>query len=105
MQIKLKKLTLTNFKGIPHLEISFNGITNIYGENAAGKTTIFDAFTWLCFDKDSTNRTMFGLKPISKDGKVSQKIDVEVSAIIEADSKRIEIKKVLHEKWVKKLLS
>ena len=102
MQIKLKKLTLTNFKGIPHLEISFNGITNIYGENAAGKTTIFDAFTWLCFDKDSTNRTMFGLKPISKDGKVSQKIDVEVSAIIEADSKRIEIKKVLHEKWVKK---
>lgn len=102
MQIKLKKLTLTNFKGIPHLEINFNCITNIYGENAAGKTTIFDAFTWLCFDKDSTNRTVFGLKPIGKDGKVSQKVDVEVSAIIEADGKTIELRKVLHEKWVKK---
>lgn len=102
MQIKLKKLTLNNFKGIQHLEIDFNGITNIYGENAAGKTTIFDAFTWLFFDKDSTNRSMFGLKPIGKDGKVSQKIDVEVSAIIEADGKTIELKKVLHEKWVKK---
>lgn len=102
MQIKLKKLTLNNFKGIQHLEIDFNGITNIYGENAAGKTTVFDAFTWLCFDKDSTNRSMFGLKPIGKDGKVSQKIDVEVSAIIEADGKTIELKKVLHEKWVKK---
>lgn len=102
MKITLKELSLLNFKGIKSLEINFKHITDIFGENAAGKTTILDAFLWLFFGKDSTGRTAFGLKPIDKDGKVSQKIDVQVSAIIEVDGKSIEVKKVLHEKWVKK---
>ena len=102
MKIVIKKLTIINFKGIKNLEINFKHITDIFGENAAGKTTIFDAFTWLFFGKDSTDRKDFELKPIDKDGKVSEKVDVEVSAIIEIDGKPIEVKKVLHEKWVKK---
>jgi len=102
MKIIIKKLALINFKGIKKLEINFKHITDIFGENAAGKTTIFDAFTWLFFGKDSTDRKDFELKPIGKDGKVSEKVDVEVSAIIEVDGKAIEVKKVLHEKWVKK---
>lgn len=102
MKIVIKKLTITNFKGIKFLEILFKHITDIFGENAAGKTTILDSFLWLFFGKDSTGRTAFGLKPIDKNGKESQKVDVEVSAIIEVDGKPIEVKKVLHEKWVKK---
>ena len=102
MKIIIKKLNIVNFKGIKNLEINFNHITDIFGENAAGKTTIFDAFTWLFFGKDSTDRKDFELKPIDKNGKVSEKVDVEVSAIIEVDGKPIEVKKVLHEKWVKK---
>ncbi|HEY8690554.1 MAG TPA: AAA family ATPase [Chitinophagaceae bacterium] len=103
MKINLKSLSLTNFKGIKQMDISFDKFqTSIFGENASGKTTIFDAFTWLFFGKDSTDRKDFELKPIDKNGKASQKIDVEVSAIIEVDGKPIEVKKVLHEKWVKK---
>lgn len=102
MKIIIKKLTLINFKGIKNLEINFKHITDIFGENAAGKTTVFDAFTWLFFGKDSTDRKDFELKPIDKNGKVSQKVDVEVSAIIDVDGKEIEVKKVLHEKWVQK---
>lgn len=103
MKIILKKLVLTNFKGIKNMEIEFKDYeTSIFGENAAGKTTVFDAFTWLFFSKDSTDRKDFELKPIDKNGNASQKIDVEVSAIIEVDGKPIEVKKVLHEKWVKK---
>lgn len=103
MKIKLKSLTLTNFKGIKNLIVPLvNHQTSIFGENAAGKTTVFDAFTWLFFGKDSSDRKDFEMKPIDKDGNTSQKIDVEVSAIIDVDGKEIEVKKVLQEKWVKK---
>lgn len=102
MKITIKQLSLNNFKGIKSLEINFKHITDIFGENAAGKTTIFDAFTWLFFGKDSTDRKDFELKPLDKDGKPTQKVDVEVSALIDVDGKEIEVKKVLREKWVKK---
>ncbi|EKQ52413.1 MULTISPECIES: AAA family ATPase [unclassified Clostridium] len=42
--ILTKKLILKNFKGIKDLEIDFGNITNVFGENATGKTTIFDSF-------------------------------------------------------------
>ena len=50
MEIKLMKMKIKNFKGIKELEINFEGKnTNIYGANATGKTTVFDAFKWLFF--------------------------------------------------------
>ncbi|WP_242867020.1 AAA family ATPase [Clostridium coskatii] len=33
-----------NFKCIKELTVNFSKLTNIYGDNATGKTTIFDAF-------------------------------------------------------------
>lgn len=63
MQIKIYSLKLKNFKGIKDLEIKFNcQNTNIYGANATGKTTVFDAFKWLFFDKDSNDRKDFNIK-------------------------------------------
>ena len=63
MNIKINKLILQNFKGIKALEISAEGENlNIYGDNATGKTTVFDAFTWLLFGKDSLGRSDFGIK-------------------------------------------
>lgn len=102
MFITIKTLRLTNFKGVKNLEVNFNYITNIFGENAAGKTTVIDAFLWLFFGKDSSGRAAFGIKPFSMDGRPSEKIDVEVSAIIDVDGKLIEVKKILREKWTKK---
>jgi ATPase involved in DNA repair len=55
--MKLIKLTLKNFKGIKDFTLEANGRNvNVYGDNATGKTTIFDAFTWLLYDKDSKNK-------------------------------------------------
>ncbi len=102
MKIVIKKLTLTNFKGIKSFEVTFNHITNIFGENASGKTTLMDAFLWLFFGKDSTDRKDFELKPLDVNGKSIEKVDVEVSASIEVEGKPVEIKKILREKWVKK---
>lgn len=102
-QIKIKSLKLLNFKGIRKLEITeFGTVTNIFGDNGTGKTSIFDAFTWLLFGKDSTDRTTFEIKTLDKNNNVIPKIDHEVTAIIEINNELVEIKRVLREKWVTK---
>lgn len=62
-EIKLLKLELRNFKGIKHFILDTQGENvKVYGDNATGKTTLFDAFIWLLFDKDSQNKKIFRLK-------------------------------------------
>ena len=56
--MKLLKLTLDNFKGIKHFELSANGANvDVFGDNATGKTTLADAYFWLLFGKDSASRS------------------------------------------------
>lgn len=65
--ITLKSLLLVNFKGVRELRLDFTQqVTVISGENGTGKTTIFDAFHWLLFGKDSTGRSdsNFNIKTI-----------------------------------------
>ena len=45
--IKLTKLSLINFKGIKALEIELKDETIIEGKNGVGKTSVFDAYSWL----------------------------------------------------------
>ncbi len=52
-KIEVKSMSVKNFKGCKSLDISFSSVTNIYGRNASGKTTVADAFSWLLFGKDS----------------------------------------------------
>lgn len=95
---------MLNFKGQRSLKIDFNETeTNISGANATGKTTVFDAFTWLLFGKDSEDRTeqKFNLKTLDELGKPIERIPHEVSAILLVDGSEILLKKVYEEKWVK----
>lgn len=100
--IQLKELNLINFKGIIRQNIKFDKNTNIFGDNGTGKTTIFDAFTWLLFGKDSTDRKDFEIKTLDTNNTVIPKIEHEVSAIIYVEKEEISIKKILKENWVKK---
>ena len=100
--IQIQKIALINFKGLRNQEIDFDKSTNIYGDNGTGKTTIFDAFTWLMFGKDSTDRKDFEIKTLDKSNVVIPKIEHEVSAIILADNEQISIRRILKENWVKK---
>jgi exonuclease SbcC len=102
MRIQLKKLTLQNFKGIRSLSISFFDTTNVFGQNATGKTTIFDAFLWLLFGKDSTDRKDFEIKTLDENNEPYHRLDHEVAAVIDVDGDEIMIKRTLREKWVKK---
>jgi len=102
-KINLIQLKLTNFKGIRSFEIEFSDKTDVYGSNATGKTTIFDAFLWLLFGKDSAGRTEFEIKHISinGNGNGSQK-QAEVEGIIEVDAAQIVLKRTFREKWQRK---
>lgn len=100
--IKIKSLTLLNFKGIRKLHISDFGIeTNIFGANASGKTTIFDSFTWLLFGKDSTDRQAFEVKTLDNNNNVIPQLEHSVTALLDVNGEEIEVQRTLREKWVK----
>lgn len=101
--IRIKSLKLTNFKGIRALHLNDLTLeTYIYGANGIGKTTIFDAFSWLLFGKDSTDRKDFEIKTLNSRNQVIPKIDHEVEAVIEVNGETITLRRILKEKWVKR---
>lgn len=100
--IKLKNISLKNFKGIQEFSIELNDTTSsIFGANGTGKTTLFDAFTWLLFGKDSTDKKDFQIKTLDASNTVIPKIEHEVSAEIIVDGKTISLRRLLTEKWAK----
>ena len=102
MQIKIKTLQLENFKGIKDLTIDFKDTTNIYGDNAVGKTTIFDAYSWLLWDKDSLNRKDFAIKPYDKDGEEVHNLESIVEGDFTFGDTDLNLKKIYKEVWTKK---
>lgn len=102
-EIIILRLTLFNFKGIRSLTVDFDEHeTNIYGANAAGKTTVFDAFRWVLFGKDCNDRKDFNIKTIGADGKPIERLPHEVTADLVVDGEQITLKKCYVEKWTKK---
>ncbi|WDL97833.1 AAA family ATPase [Alicyclobacillus sp. ALC3] len=102
MNITLTRLTLRNFKGVRDLTSDFGTTTDVFGDNATGKTTLFDAFLWLLFDKDSSNRKDFDIKTLDANGNPLPGLDHEVEATLEIDGRPLTLRKVYAEKWVKK---
>ena len=102
--MKILSLTLRNFKGIRYFNLDTQGMdTNIYGDNATGKTTLADAFMWLLFDKDSSNRKDFEIKTLGPDGEPEHGLEHTVEAVLELeDGSQLALKKVYQEKWTKK---
>lgn len=106
-KLELTTMSIRNFKGVRELDITLGHRTTIAGANATGKTTIFDAFTWLLFGKDSQDRTdsgrgAFAIKTLDSEGRVIEKLDHEVTATIERNGEAITLTRRLTERWVKK---
>lgn len=107
-KIRLKNLVLKNFKGIKNLTLDFDKTTNIYGDNGTGKTSVFDAFTWLLFDKDSQDRVVgdkesnFQIKTYDKTGAILHGLEHSVTGYMNVDGKELILSKIYKEKWTKK---
>lgn len=102
MRIILKSLHIENFKGIKSLEVNFSNKTSIKGQNAAGKTTIFDAFTWLLFNKNSAGEEKFNVRPLDKSGNRIDNVEIKVVGVLDVDGKEVMLSKVQKQNWVKK---
>lgn len=102
--VTLKELTLINFKGIKNRTITFGKTTEIRGANATGKSTINDAFTWVLFGKDANGNTdtKFGIKTVDKNGKAYEKLDHEVTAVLDVNGEEVTLRRCYSEKWVTK---
>lgn len=102
MKIEIKKLHIENFKGTKQRTVEFGENTLICGANATGKTTIFDAFTWLLFGKDSLGSAKFDIRPLDEKGKMIDNLEISVEATLSVGDEEYSLKKVQKQKWVKR---
>lgn len=101
--IAIERLTLRNFKGIKEFILTTSGCDcSIFGDNGTGKTTLFDAFCWLLFDKDSQGKAAFEVKTLTREGEVLHGLEHEVECILNVDGRATTLRKILTEKWTKK---
>ncbi len=103
-EIILKRIELTNFKGQAHRVEEFQSGENfIYGANGTGKTSVFDAFLWLLFGKDSKGQSeeKAKIKMLDPDGKPVWHTDNSVEATLLVDGEELTLKRTYQEKWRK----
>lgn len=89
MKMTLKRLAISNFKGVSTQEIKFTDRTKISGANGTGKTTIADAWYWLMSGKDSTLTDNPNIIPIGV-----TEANPTVEAVLDIDGKEVTVRKV-----------
>lgn len=101
--VKIDRLRLENFKCHKSLELVFDGQNvSIYGDNAAGKTSVYDALTWLLFGKDSTGNgeKNFDVKPLDSAGAVADHNAITaVEAVLQVAGEPVTLKRTYREVW------
>ena len=102
-EIKIKRLYLENFKCHKSLVLNFEGgNASIYGDNATGKTSIYDALTWLLFGKDSqgNGEKNIEIKPLDAYGEVEDHLAVTaVEAIMDVNGEEVTLRRTYKEVW------
>lgn len=104
--IRIKRLSLENFKCHASLVLDFaGGNASIYGDNATGKTSIYDALTWLLFGKDSAGNgeKNIEIKPLGADGEVrDHQALTAVEAILSVNGEDVTLRRTYKEVWTTK---
>lgn len=101
--IRIQRLTLENFKCHKRLDLMLDSNSaTIYGDNATGKTSIYDALTWLLFGKDShgNGEKNIDIKPLDESGAVRDHQAITyVEAVLDVDGAPITLKRTYREVW------
>lgn len=102
--LRLLRLVLRNFKGVREfmLDLPAGENVSVFGDNATGKTTLFDAYYWLLFGKDSQNRSDFEVKTLDENNQPIHGLEHEVEALFALGRKQFTLRKVYKEQWTKK---
>lgn len=102
-EIKLKKLSLHNFKGCRSFVLDAQGSNcSVYGDNGTCKTTLMDAFLWALFGKDSMGQSIFEIKTLTPDGEPIHGLNHTVEPVLSIDGQDLKLKKTYRELWQKK---
>lgn len=105
-EIKIKRLSLENFKCHNNLTLNFmGGNAAIYGDNASGKTSIYDALTWLLFGKDSqgNGEKNIEIKPLDANGEVKDHDALTaVEAVLDVNGEEVTLRRTYKEVWTTK---
>jgi DNA repair exonuclease SbcCD ATPase subunit len=102
-EIRLKTLNLKNFKGIHNFVLDTQGKnTCIFGENATGKSSLFDSFLWILFGKNSQWQNQFEIKPLNADGEPIHGVESSVEIVLDVNGETSVLKKIYREVWQKK---
>lgn len=99
-KIKLKKITIENFKGRT-MSLDFSDRTVIRGTNKAGKTTLLNAFYWLMFGTDCADRTNYKLYDTTKEFTHENAVMSVVEGVFDIDGTEVILKKTAKQKWVR----
>lgn len=102
--IRIERMTLENFKNHAALQLDFRGRdATIYGDNATGKTSVYDALTWLLFGKDShgNGEKSIDIKPLDERGEVrDHEAITTVEVVLSVDNgPEITLRKSMRENW------
>lgn len=101
--MRILNLKLENFQGIRKLELNLDGKNaSIYGDNATGKTTIANAWSWMLFGKAASDIKNFTPKTKDGLGDVHHLINSVEAKIQLDDGLIVTLRKVHKEKWTKK---
>ncbi len=97
-KMNISDIEIRNFKGIgSHFQAGIKENVSIYGDNGTGKTSIYDAVTWLLFDKDSLGNSKFEIQPIDHEKGLETSVAVSFSG-----KSIVTLGKTYKDKWTKK---
>jgi len=107
MNIRITRLSMTNFKCFRDKELNLNeDIVTVRGRNGAGKTTIADAILFCLFGKNVEGQSDLELFKTRENGKVVPNLDHSVELTLTTNAttgpNEISLKRSIKEVWVKK---
>ena len=101
--IKIKRVEMYHFRGFTKMVVDFGDeVTNIYGGNGTGKSTIRNAFLWCLFGRDAEGRTNFEIKHRDESGETADKVDATVRITLDVDGRETVLERTLREVWSKR---
>lgn len=99
MNVVLKELHPKNFRCFDDRTFRFGHNTVIRGTNGTGKSTLFDAFLFTLFGKDSRGRSNFGYKRRDASGAIIHELEYGCEVVLDVDGVEKRFERVVTEKY------